>query len=90
MLSQADVEKIAHIQIDEIKKRLLANHITLHVPDDAIRFLAELGYVKEYGARPLKRTIQQHLSIPLSHYLLQHPDAKKLTVVTKEDHLIVM
>lgn len=90
MLSQADVEKIAHIQIDEIKKRLLANHITLHVPDDAIRFLAELGYVKEYGARPLKRTIQQHLSIPLSHYLLQHPDAKKLTVVTKEDHLIIM
>jgi ATP-dependent Clp protease ATP-binding subunit ClpB len=83
MLNERDVAQIAHIQIDELKKRLNAQHIELTVDESAIAKISELGYVKEFGARPLKRAVQTYITVPLSHYLLQHPNAKKVHVSTK-------
>jgi len=49
---------------------LRAKQITLHVPPEALAVLVDLGWNPEYGARPLKRTIQKELEAPLARALL--------------------
>ncbi len=75
-LDLADVEKIASIQIKELEKKLAAKNIKATVTDKLIKTVAERGYSKEFGARPLKREIHNFIYVPVSHFLLQNPDIK--------------
>jgi len=45
-----------------------------------IAWLAKEGYVEEFGARPLKRTIQRYVMVPISQQLLRHPDTNNIHV----------
>jgi ATP-dependent Clp protease ATP-binding subunit ClpB len=83
MLSPEDVKKIAQLQINQLINRLAERDVKLLVKDTAIDLLAELGYEKEFGARPLKRAIQNYVSVPLSQFLLKNPDTKALTISAK-------
>lgn len=66
-----ELRKIVDIQLDIIKNMLLKNSdITLKVTDDAKDWLAKIGYDISFGARPLKRTIQNHITNPLSPKIL--------------------
>jgi len=70
---QLKKEEIAHIvklQIDLLKKRLTDREITLEVTNEAIEAIADLGYDPAYGARPLKRIIQQQIENALAARLL--------------------
>ncbi|MFO7448114.1 MAG: ATP-dependent chaperone ClpB [Ignavibacteriaceae bacterium] len=69
-LTRKEIRKIVEIQIENVKKMLLARDIILEVDDESKDWLAQLGYDVTYGARPLKRTIQKHLINPLSQELL--------------------
>ena len=69
-LSQQDIIKIADIQIEKIKQRLKEHNITLELSKDAVDFIAQAGFDPVYGARPLKRAIQQYLENPLAQNLL--------------------
>jgi ATP-dependent Clp protease ATP-binding subunit ClpB len=60
-LDEADVRKIAEIQIDRLRARLADQRIGLEVTDEAMALLAELGFDPAFGARPLKRVIQREL-----------------------------
>ncbi len=71
---------IAKIHLSYLEKRLKERGIELYVSDQAINDVAQKGYVPEFGARPLKRAIQQYISVPISQYLLKHPDVKKIDV----------
>jgi ATP-dependent Clp protease ATP-binding subunit ClpB len=84
-LSPENVHEIAKIHVEELVRRLAEQHIALTVSDATVSHLAELGYEKEFGARPLKRAIQRHLAVPLSQYMLKHPDIKKIDVSLKKD-----
>jgi ATP-dependent Clp protease ATP-binding subunit ClpB len=79
-LEQNDVKKIANIQLNILIKRLKEQNIELAIKDEVIDSAAREGYVPELGARPLKRVIQQSIVIPISHYLLNNPGTKKITV----------
>ena len=74
-LSQKDVARIAKIQLEEVTKRLSERHIAISFDESVIEFLAEHGYEPEFGARPLKRAIQQYVTAPLSQFLLKTPGA---------------
>ncbi len=89
MLTQKDVAKVAKIQLDILKERLSQRNIELSVTQDALDKIAELGYEKEFGARPLKRAIQQYISVPISQYLLKNPDAKKINVSLSDNLFVV-
>lgn len=89
LLSQDDVKKIARIQLDELKKRLEKQNITLTYDDNVVTEVAERGYVPELGARPLKRAIQQYITVPISHYLLKHPEAKAVTAHIEKDEIVI-
>jgi ATP-dependent Clp protease ATP-binding subunit ClpB len=69
-LAKEQIGKIAAIQIDYLHKRLRQQNIQLQVSPTALAHLAEAGFDPVYGARPLKRTIQQQLENPLAQSLL--------------------
>ena len=69
-LAPEEIVKIVDIQIQRLARRLADNHIELILSDSAKQFIADKGYDPIYGARPLKRVIQQYIENPLSMELL--------------------
>jgi ATP-dependent Clp protease ATP-binding subunit ClpB len=69
-LTKNEIRKIVEIQIRHVQNLLKDKEIVLDINDKAKDWLAKLGYDVTYGARPLKRTIQKHLTNPLSQELL--------------------
>ncbi|MCS7005056.1 MAG: ATP-dependent chaperone ClpB [Cytophagales bacterium] len=70
-LSKAHMRKIVEIQFADIQKRLSDNGITLEPNDEVFDYLAEIGYDPQFGARPLKRIIQQEVLNELSKEILK-------------------
>ena len=69
-LDKHQIEKIVRLQIDGIRKMLLDNGVELNMSDQAVNFIATVGYDPEFGARPVKRAIQRYLLNDLSKKLL--------------------
>ena len=69
-LTKEQIANIASIQIGYLQQRLKQQNISLEVKPEALAHLAEAGFDPVYGARPLKRTIQQKLENPLAQALL--------------------
>jgi len=69
-LSEAQLESIVDIQLGQLGDRLAARRLTLEVSDDARAWLASRGYDPAYGARPLRRLIQQAIGDQLAKKLL--------------------
>ena len=69
-LQQAQIRAIADIQIDYLRKRLAEREMQLELTEAALDKLAEAGFDPVYGARPLKRAIQQRIENPLAQAIL--------------------
>jgi len=69
-LNQENIRKIAALQISALAKRLVPREIVLEVDKSALDYIGNIGYDPVYGARPLKRAIQDVLENPLSKALL--------------------
>jgi ATP-dependent Clp protease ATP-binding subunit ClpB len=70
MLDKEHLRTIVDIQLDYLAERLKSRHISLEFTDNARRQIMDEGYDPAFGARPLKRTIQQRLENPLAAELL--------------------
>ena len=81
-LNECEIEQIVKLQIDNIKRMLLSNGVTLEVTDKALHYLAEEGYDPEFGARPVKRVIHRMILNPLSKDILaQRIDRSKPIII---------
>ncbi len=69
-LKQEDMHKIVTIQLQRLMKRMLEKEITLNWEEEVVQYLAKEGYDPLFGARPLKRLIQQEVVNPLASALL--------------------
>ncbi|OAI46919.1 ATP-dependent chaperone ClpB [Gammaproteobacteria bacterium SCGC AG-212-F23] len=69
-LDQKQIHAIAAIQINRLRARLAERDIGLTLSEEALDYLAATGYDPVYGARPLKRAIQQHIENPLAQEIL--------------------
>ena len=69
-LTKEQIREIAVIQLQSLQKRLLDRDIRLELTDAALSQLAEAGFDPVYGARPLKRVIQQRIENPLAEQVL--------------------
>jgi len=69
-LDQKQIKQIVTLQIDKVRDMLANNGINLKMSDEAINFLARVGYDPEFGARPVKRAIQHYLLNDLSKKIL--------------------
>jgi len=70
-LDESELARIVEIQIGRLEKRLAQQNLTLDVDDRAKKLLAKEGYDPQFGARPLKRAVQEHLLNPLSMKILE-------------------
>ncbi|MGC9398215.1 MAG: ATP-dependent Clp protease ATP-binding subunit [Anaerolineae bacterium] len=69
-LNKAALREIVDLEIDKVRERLQENGLDLEMTDAARDWLAKEGYSEEYGARPLRRLIQQSVETPLSDALI--------------------
>ena len=92
-LTEEQLEEIVDIQLAQLQKRLAARRLTLDVTDSARFWLAVRGYDPTYGARPLRRLIQQAIGDQLAKALLSGKvhdgDRVPVTVSPGGDGLIV-
>ena len=89
-LDRKEILDIVGLQVNSVKKMLASNGITLEVTKDALDLLAEDGYDPEFGARPVKRTIQRMVLNQLSKYILAHKVDREHPIVIdrKGDDLV--
>jgi len=92
-LSEEQLESIVDIQLAQLATRLAARRLTLEVSDGARLWLAVRGYDPLYGARPLRRLIQQAIGDQLAKLLLagtvRDGDTVPVTVSEDGDHLVL-
>jgi len=69
-LDKAQIREIARIQTQYLSKRLAERGIAIEIGESALMLLGNVGFDPVYGARPLKRAIQQQLENPLAHKIL--------------------
>jgi ATP-dependent Clp protease ATP-binding subunit ClpB len=84
-LDRAEVRRIVDVQLANFRARLGKRDLLLEISDEAKDFLANIGFDPTFGARPLKRAIQQHLENPLAQQILAGHYAPGETVVVELD-----
>ncbi|MBM3893391.1 AAA family ATPase [Candidatus Dependentiae bacterium] len=88
-LQPEDMAHIVAVQLQGLYARLKEKGVQLTVSPAAIQKLADLGYVQEFGARPLKRAIQQYLVSPLAVAMLKNAEQKSFSVDIKGEQLVI-
>jgi len=91
-LETEQLTKIVEIQLERLRARLTERRISLSVTPAALRHLGERGYDPVYGARPLKRLIQQEIETPMARQLVKGElrDGDTATVELKDQHIIIV
>jgi ATP-dependent Clp protease ATP-binding subunit ClpB len=92
-LSKVDLRKIVTLEMKGLESRLAEKQIKLDVSDEAMDFLAEIGYDVTFGARPLKRVIQKEVQKPMAKMILadslRDGDVVKVTFDKETEHIDV-
>jgi ATP-dependent Clp protease ATP-binding subunit ClpB len=88
------IKTIADIQIQDLNQRLLEKKIVVTLDEGAKRFVAEKGFDSVFGARPLKRVIQQEIENPLSMEILKgtvmEGDKVRFTLDSERQRLVLV
>jgi len=69
-LRKEHIQAVAEIQLEHLRARLAERELAIELDSEALAYLAEAGFDPVYGARPLKRAIQQLLENPLATSIL--------------------
>jgi ATP-dependent Clp protease ATP-binding subunit ClpB len=80
-LDQEQIKLIAGIQLANLRRRVESNGFELEVSDEAMNLIGEAGFDPVYGARPLKRAIQQEIENPLAQKILSGDYASGDTII---------
>ena len=79
-LTKEEIGEVVELQMKRVQKMLAAQGFTLHWTKETIGDLAELGYDPEFGARPVKRAIQDYVLNDLSRKILEGKVGKEITL----------
>jgi ATP-dependent Clp protease ATP-binding subunit ClpB len=80
-LTRENVTEIVKIQFKQIQKHLLEQQVNIRITDEAVNWLAELGYDPQFGARPVKRVIQKQVLNELSKQILSGKINKEKEII---------
>ena len=89
-LSKENLLQIVDLMLEDVNKRLATNDIHLDVTDKVKEKLVDLGYDPKMGARPLRRTIQDHIEDAITDYYLENPTEKDLKAVMTSNGKIII
>ncbi len=89
-LSHAHIKNIAKVQLERLYKRLEEHGYTATLTDAALELIGNTGFDPVYGARPLKRAIQQEIENPLAQQILSGKliPGKPITIDVENDHIV--
>ena len=90
-LSRIEIKKIVSLMLEAIEGRLEERRIHLQVSEEAMDFMADQGYDRIYGARPLRRYLQRHLETALARALIAGdiPDGSLVEVAVEDGDLAI-
>lgn len=90
-LTQPDIRRIVDLELRDVLNRITALGCQVNVTEAALDFLGQKGYDKQYGARPLKRAVQQYVEDILCEKLLEHQGEANLsfTIDVEGDKTVV-
>ncbi len=86
-LTLDNIKQIARLQLNQLTARLKTKGINLTIPDETLSKLADLGNVKEFGARPLRRLIQNHIEEPIAEQIIAGTIKSGSTVTWSPDKI---
>ncbi|MFJ7747142.1 AAA family ATPase [Peribacillus sp. NPDC097295] len=89
-LKREDLLQIVDIMIHELEVTLAAQDLSLVVTNEAKQKLIELGYHPKFGARPLRRVIQEQLEDGITDYIFEQPEVKNFKAVIEDDQLKII
>ena len=88
-LKKEDYMKIVDLMLQDVIEMLKDQNIEIEVTDEAKEKLAEIGYHPSFGARPLRRVIQEHVENKIADLLLEGDKPEKLQVAVEHDEIVV-
>ncbi len=88
-LSKENLIKILDLMLVELHTQVIKQGIELDIDEEAKNKLIELGYHPAFGARPLRRVIQEQLEDKIADILLEEESVEKLHVVVEEDAIVI-
>ena len=89
-LSKDNLLQIVDLMLEDVNNRLASNEIHLGVTTKVKEKLVDLGYDPKMGARPLRRTIQDHIEDAITDYYLEHPTDKDLKAIMTSNGKIII
>ncbi|MGE6376921.1 ATP-dependent Clp protease ATP-binding subunit [Peribacillus muralis] len=89
-LKKEDLLQIVDIMLEELDETLAIQGISLIVTEEAKQKLIELGYHPTFGARPLRRVLQEQLEDGITDYIFEQPDVKKFSAIVENDHVKII
>lgn len=89
-LSKDNLLQIVNLMLEDVNNRLASNDIHLDVTAKVKEKLVDLGYDPKMGARPLRRTIQDHIEDAITDYYLEHPTDKDLKAIMTSNGKIII
>jgi len=84
-LKKEDLLQIVDIMIHDLDETLAANGLSLDVTNEAKQRLIELGYHPTFGARPLRRVLQEQLEDGITDFIFEQPEVKNFTAIVKDN-----
>ena len=88
-LHEEDLLQIVDIMISDLNIMLKEQQMTVKVTEEVKRKLATLGYSPSFGARPLRRVIQEQIEDQISDFIINDHDCKNLIAVVEDDTIII-
>ncbi|MBZ2038936.1 ATP-dependent Clp protease ATP-binding subunit [Streptococcus sanguinis] len=89
-LSKDNLLQIVNLMLDDVNQRLATNDIHLDVTEKVKEKLVDLGYNPKMGARPLRRTIQDHIEDAITDFYLENPSEKDLKAIMTSNGKILI
>ncbi|KKQ33415.1 MAG: ATP-dependent Clp protease ATP-binding subunit ClpB [candidate division TM6 bacterium GW2011_GWF2_37_49] len=89
-LNKSDVAQIIKIQLSSLNDRMKEGGIVVEFTNAALDFIADVGFQQEFGARPLKRAIQNYVVSQLAIEILKYQDKKHFKIDAKDDSIVII
>ena len=86
-LTKDDMNKIIDIYLNKMAYVLAKKGVKAEVSDEVKAYLADKGYDKKFGARPLRRVVEQDLETPIAKLLMKKPDTKTVKFTVDDKHV---
>ncbi len=87
-MSQEMYKQIIKLSLEQLKTKMQESEINLDIDEQLVDYIYEKSFTPEFGARPIKRYIQDHLETKIAYYLLEN-DSDSLQISIVDGHIIV-